>query len=156
MSPIIIKLISIGCIALALFGYGVVKGRDHVQAKWDADKQAQANQAETLRLSRQTSIDKGSAKFVVKASKDRIIVQANQSKVEQYAPVTAPMLPGSFRVWHDAAATGQALDDTGGADAAPVALKAVATSVQSNYAACRYDQDRLEALQTIVRTLNGE
>lgn len=156
MSPIIIKLISIGCIALALFGYGVVKGRDHVQAKWDAEKQAQANQAETLRLSRQTTVNNSATKFAVKAQKDRVIVQTIIKEVDRYVPITDPVLSGGFRLLHDAAATGEAIDDSRRANAAPVAPSDVARTLASNYAECRYEQERVTALQAIVRTLNGD
>ncbi len=66
------------------------------------------------------------------------------------------MLPSSFRVLHDAAATGSPLPeggDSGGVDGAAVAPEIVARTVVANYGACRYDKERLAALQQITRRL---
>ena len=66
------------------------------------------------------------------------------------------MLPPGFRLLHDAAAAGEAIDDTRIADAAPVAPAVVARTVAENYASCNDEKQRLATLQDIIRTLTGE
>lgn len=133
-----------------------VAGGDKVRAEWQAEKLAAEQKAARDALRKQNVIDAEAYRFAEKAQKDRVIVQTKIVEVEKYVPNSLPMLPGDFRLYHDAAAAGQEIDDSRRADAAPVAPKTVAVTVAENYAACLYDQQRLEALQTIVRTLNGE
>lgn len=81
-----------------------------------------------------------------------------EREVPNYVPSDLPLLSGSFRVLHDAAATGSPLPEGGGArgvDGAPVTPEAVAATVADNYARCRYDQIRLSALQKIVETIRN-
>jgi hypothetical protein len=66
------------------------------------------------------------------------------------------VLSGSFRVLHDAAASGRALPDAGDSsrtDAATVTAQELAVTLVDNYAACREDQERLRALQEVVREM---
>jgi hypothetical protein len=128
-----------------------VAGRNTIIAAWDAEKAEAEKQAETNRLLRQVRVNDISRKYVEKTAENRHVTQSNFAKVEEYAPASFPPLPGSFRVWHDAAAAGETLDDTGRVDAAPVPLKQTAATVAGNYADANYDKQRLEALQAIVR-----
>ncbi len=80
-------------------------------------------------------------------------------EVPVYVSTDLPVLPAGMRVLHDAAATGRALSETpdsGGADAAPVTPQDLARTVAENYASCREDQGRLEALQGIIRTFQED
>lgn len=144
-----------GLVALVLLAgshwRAYVAGGDSVRVEWMEEKQAAEAQAENNRLLRQVRINDISRKHVEKAAKNRHIAQSNQLKVDQYAPTDFPPLPGSFRVWHDAAAAGQEVDGSGRTDAPSVSLKAVAGTVADNYADSNYDKQRLEALQAIVR-----
>jgi hypothetical protein len=59
-----------------------------------------------------------------------------------------------MRVPHTAAATGRALPETGNppsTDATPVTPQDLTRTVVENYASCREDQGRLEALQGILK-----
>jgi hypothetical protein len=126
-------------------------GKTKIRAEWQAEKLEAESQAEVLRLTRQSSVNRSAKTFATNAAKARQTTQSNLAKVEEYAPSTHPHLPGTFRLWHDAAATGEALDGASGADAPSVPLKEAARTVAENYADARYDQQRLEALQQIVK-----
>jgi hypothetical protein len=71
--------------------------------------------------------------------------------MEQNVSSTLPMLPGSFRVQHNAAATGKEARDSSAADADPVAPRTVARTVAKNYHSARKDKERLGQRQAIVR-----
>lgn len=135
---------------LGWFVYDSIDSRGYNRAKAEYEKDAEAT-----RIAHQEEIDGLAKSFALKAAKQRIVTQTIIKEVDKYVPSTLPLLPPGFRVFHDAAAAGKAPVDTAGADAPPVAPSTVAATVAANYANCRYDQERLEALQAIVRTING-
>jgi hypothetical protein len=94
--------------------------------------------------------------FAAEAQKERIVEKKIIERVTEYVPITDPLLSGGFRLLHDAAALGQALDGTGRIDAAPVAAQDAARTLAENYADCRYEKLRIVKLQDVVRALNGE
>lgn len=148
-----IRMIVIAGVLAAMagaIGYAHHKGAHSVQVKWDAEKVAAANQAEMLRLEHQSAITTAAVTSKAKSEKIRYITKTIIKEVEKYAPANLPMLPPSFRVYHDAAAEGEAIDDTKIADAAPVATSVVAKTVAANYGACNDDKQRLETLQAIL------
>ena len=155
------KLVPSWCYGLIAFvaiaGAGAVyerhAGESIVQKKWDAEKAQAVVQAENIRLLNQAAIGKQADKYIVKQAAAKVIYKTIIKEVEKYVPNTLPMLPGGFRLLHDAAAEGVTVDGTSGVDAAPVAPSVVAKTVADNYADCRADQDRLEALQAIVKTV---
>ena len=142
---------------VVLAGAGAVyerhAGEAIVQKKWDAEKAQAALQAESLRLLNESAIRKQTDKFIVKQAAAKVVYKTITKEVATYVPNTLPMLPAGFRLLHDAAAEGIAVDDSSGTDAAPVAPSTVAATISANYAACREDQDKLEALQAIVRAV---
>lgn len=98
-------------------------------------------------------ITKTVTKFVERAAQERVVYRDIIKEVPSYVPSDLPMLPGSFRVLHDAAATGSPLPeagDSGGVDGAAVTPQDLAGTISNNYASCRTDQRRLEALQAII------
>lgn len=135
---------------LGWFVYDSIYDRGYNAAKAEYEQAAEAT-----RIAHQEEIDGLSRSFALKAAKQRVITQTIIKEVDKYVPNTLPMLPPGFRVYHDAAAAGKAPVDPAGTDAAPVAPSTVAATLAINYANCRYDQERLEALQAIVRTING-
>lgn len=137
--------------AVGLLWTGHHYGAQGVQAKWDREKLAAEHQAETLRIMRQAAINKIDNAGAAKAKKQAAIDQTIIAKVPEYAPDSLPLLPGSVRVLHDAAATGQKIDDSSAAHASPVAVKDLAATTIANYSAARSDQAALEELQAIVR-----
>lgn len=160
------RLIVAGGLAALIMGLGwyvqhegYTAGQQAIQAAWDADK-AQAQAAAMDRHQQQTKvITKTVTKFVEQAAAERIVYRDIIKEVETYVPTSLAVLPGSFRVYHDAAATGERLPDTSDSariNAFTVSPQQVAITVAENYAACHYDQQRLEALQEIVRTIKQD
>lgn len=139
-----------------VYSMGKRSGIEQVQAKWEAQIRASEKQAAEQAAAQQKVITKTVTKFVEKAAQERIVYRDIIREVENYVPNTLPMLPGDFRVLHDAAAAGVTPPEAGDpvrADAAPVAPSVVAETLADNYAACRYDQERLGALQQIVESI---
>jgi hypothetical protein len=149
------KAIAIGLAILAavigLLWTGHHYGAQGVQAEWDREKLQAEQQAEQNRMLRQGAINKIDNAGAVRAKKQAATDQSIIAKVDKNVPDTLPMLPGSFRVQHDAAAAGKEIDDSGAVAAAPVAPRAVARTVTANYADARSDKANLTELQAIVR-----
>lgn len=138
---------------------GMKTGRAAVQRFWDAEKFAAAESRRLADDAQQRVVARVMTKHVAKAAKDRIVYRDLVREVDRYVPSDLAVLPGSFRVLHDAAATGNALPDatdSGGADAATVGAQDLAETLIVNYEECRIDQDRLRALQAVVKSFTGE
>ena len=77
-------------------------------------------------------------------------------EVTKYVPLDAPDLPGGFRLYHDAAARGDALPDPAcGADAAAVGAQDLAVTVAANYEICRTNAEQVKAWQEWARQQAG-
>jgi hypothetical protein len=126
-------------------------GKTKIEAAWQAEKLESEQQAENNRLLAQSRINKIDRTGAARAKKRADIDQSTLAKVDEYAPSTLPLLPGSVRVLHDAAATGEEIDDSRTADAAPVAASHLAATSARNYIVARKDQGALEELQAIVK-----
>lgn len=144
-------------IVAAVFGfysYGLYEhhqGYDEAEATYTAQY---AIQIKALQDKQQTVITKTMVVY-----RDRIVHDKETSDAIQEAIVHAPevlpspMLVGGVRVLHDAAASGSLPDDperaSGTAD--PVAVATLLATVAANYQTCRADQEKLLALQTILK-----
>ena len=134
-------------------------GRHEVQAQWDAKIKAAEQQVLQEEKRQQKAATKIVTNVVANAAKERVIYRDIIKEIPHYAPTDLPVLPGSFRVLHDAAARGSALPEPGDpsrADAATVKPQDLAVTVTDNYASCRADQERLRALQEVVRGIIQE
>lgn len=99
------------------------------------------------------------------APKDRIITREVLRYVEVTPPDSRVVLPGTWRVRHDAAAAGTVpegpaagplADGTGGThEAAPVPDNVALETVDNNYRACRETEAKLEGWQRRQRALAG-
>ena len=157
--PSYVRMIAVVALMALLAGgvrYVYSKGADSVRVQWDAEKLAAENQSEVLRLARQSVIGNKAVEYKAKSEKVRYITKTIIKEVEKYVPNTLPMLPGSFRVYHDAAAAGEEIDDSKIINAAPVAPALVARTVARNYGNCNDEKFRLETLQAIIRKLGVE
>lgn len=128
-----------------------VVGKNEVRSEWQDEKIQQERAAEEDRLAHQgaiTHIDLAAAAVNAAARKTD---QQIAAKVPENVPSTLPMLPGSFRVLHDAAALGKEIDNTSRLNAPAVAPQDVARTIADNYAEARYNQRRLTELQDVVR-----
>lgn len=154
-----LRLAIAGVIAIVLAGAGwkcYTLGKSVVQAKWDAEKAAAVIAAVESEKKAQATADTVAATVHQAAHRERVVYRTilkESARVQGDCP-SSP----DFRLLHDAAATATELPDrsTTGTDVAPVAAQDVAETVTENYEACRDSMRRLEALQTIIRSYNGE
>ena len=153
--PGTIYVIILALVVISLYGhYREQLGRRVVHAQWDAATIKRESDAAKATVKKQEVVEKIVTVFVKKAAKDKIITRTLIKEVDRYVSRTDPMLSGGFRLLHDAAASGKEISDTTGIDDEAVAAATVAETIAENYTECRYDKDRLGALQEIVRTLN--
>lgn len=132
---------------------GFVRGEEKTNAAWEA--KYQANLAEIGRLkARQAEV----VEKVVTVYKDRVkVVKEKGDEIVREIPILvgmdSPLLAGSYRVLHDAAATGSMPSDPAGAaeTADPVTAAALLTTTAENYTTCRSTAEQLTALQSILK-----
>ena len=154
------RWLALAALAMALMGFGWVKGAGHVQGKWDAAVQQETLQAATTRQRQAEATVKVVTEYVdrvrvVREKGDTII-----KEVPVYVPVQADAactINRGFVRLHDAAAAGELPEPARDADAAPagVALSAVAGTVATNYQTCHENAEQLRALQGWVREMDA-
>ena len=144
---------------VAVLGYASVRiydaGQADTQRKWDASTAKGRKLVEELKKKQVVVTTKIETVYVDKV---RTVYERGQTIVKQvpvYVPVDAPDLPGSVRVFHDAAAGGFLPDPARIPDAAPVELATFAGTVASNYTLCHADAVRFAGLQEWVREQQG-
>ena len=138
----------------ALYSKARNAGRHDVQALWDAQVKAAELQVLQEQKRQQKAATTIAMNVVTSAAKERVIYRDIIKEIPHYVPTDLPVLPGSFRVLHDAAARGSELPEAGdsaGIDAATVSVETLAETVVENYRSCREDRARLEGLQGVVR-----
>jgi hypothetical protein len=101
--------------------------------------------------------EKSTARETEQRAKDKIITKEVIRYVETTPAAQRVVLPGTWRVRHDAAATGQPAADQAGADAAgePVTDAAAIETVADNYESCRRDKGRLQDFQDRWRLIEA-
>ncbi len=137
----------------ALYSKARNAGRHDVQALWDAQVKAAELQVLQEQKRQQKAATTIAMNVVTSAAKERVIYRDIIKEIPHYVPTDLPVLPGSFRVLHDAAARGSELPEDGdssGINAATVSVETLAETVVENYRACREDRARLEGLQGVV------
>ena len=149
------RLLALAALAVALIGFGWVKGTGHVQARWDAAVQQQTLQATAIRERQALATVKVVTEYV-----DRIrIVREKGDTIVKEVPVYVPVqadaactINRGFVRLHDAAAEGRMPEPARDADApaAGIALSAVARAVATNYQTCHENAEQLRALQAWV------
>ena len=154
------RLLALVLLAVALLGFGWIKGAEHVQAQWDAVVQQQTLQAATVRQKQAEATVKVVTQYVdrvrvVREKGDTII-----KEVPVYVPVQADAactINRGFVRLHDAAAAGELPEPARDADAAAagIALSAVAGTVAANYQTCHESAEQLRALQAWVREVRA-
>lgn len=137
----------------ALYANGREAGRAEVQARWDREVRQAEDAARAQAEAQQKAVAQTMARYEKQTARERVVYRDIIKEVPTYVPSDLPVLPGPFRMLHDAAATGSPLPEAGGAsgaDAAAVAAHDLAATLSENYARCRSDQQRLSALQEIL------
>jgi hypothetical protein len=148
-----VVMTSLICAEWALYVKARNAGRHEVQALWDAQVKAVELQVLQEEKRQQKVANKIATQVVASAAKERVIYRDIIKEIPHYAPTDLPVLPGSFRVLHDAAASGSELPEDGdssGIDAATFSVETLAETVVENYRSCREDRARLEGLQGMV------
>lgn len=147
--PLPYRILALLAFAAALVGFGWIKGAGHVQAEWDAANDRQTAFAAGVTVRQADGTVKVITKYV-----DRVqYVREKGADIIQEVPVyVSPdlLLPGGFRLFHDAAARGEPPDPARGLDAPPVAAQAAARTIAENYTACRLNAEQLMGLQEWV------
>ncbi len=152
------RLLALAALAVALIGFGWVKGAGHVQARWDAAVQQQSLQTAAVRERQVQATVKVVTEYV-----DRIhVVREKGDTIIKEVPVYVPAqadaactINRGFVRLHDAAAAGELPKPAGDANApaAGLALSAVAGTVAGNYQSCHENAEQLRALQAWVREM---
>lgn len=147
------RWLAVAALAVALIGFGWIKGAGHVQAQWDAAVQQQSLQAAAIRERQAQATVNVITEYVdrvrvVREKGDTII-----KEVPVYVPVQADAasctINRGFVRLHDAAAAGELPEPARDVDAAAagIALSAVAGTVAGNYQSCHENAEQLIALQ---------
>lgn len=141
------------CVAgLWFFGrYQKEQGREEVRAEWQASIQKGKKEIERIKAESERVTVKVETKYVDRIKEVRVKGDTIVQKIPVYISRDLPELPGSFRVWHDAAAQNIIPEASADLDAAPVAPVDVAATVAANYATCHATSEQLTGLQEWVR-----
>ena len=153
------RLLALIALAVALLGFGWVKGAAHVQAQWDAAIQQQSLQVAARRQKQAEATVKVVTQYVDRV---RVVREKGDTLIKEvpvYVPVeadTACTIHRGFVRLHDAAAAGELPGPAGDTDAAAagVTLSAVAGTVVDNYQTCHENAEQLRALQAWVSEMN--
>ncbi|UCV02299.1 hypothetical protein [Dechloromonas denitrificans] len=164
LNALALRLIVGAALLLALVIGSYYYGRHVLAGEVAADKLAEALAYAGEIVKAQDTADKlaeeNTQLRTAQAPKDRIIAQ----EITRYVQVTPPAqrctLPGTWRLRHDAAATGQPAPTEAGpvvdGSADPVADAAALETVGDNYAACRESIAKLEGWQRRQRAIEAK
>ena len=146
---------------LATVAFGTYSIRNAYTER-DALKVTVAAQQETLRLASKfrevdTKVITKRIESIKYIKQKAASVQLEIAKTPEVIYVSAPgcVLTGTWRVQHDAAATGTEVSAApGGVDAPAVTPKEAASTIAGNYETCLDNADRLQGLQAWIRGIN--
>lgn len=155
------RWLAFAALAVALIGFGWIKGAGHVQAQWDATAQQQTLQAAAFRQRQAEATVKVVTQYVDRVRVVREKGDTITKEVPVYVPVQADAactINRGFVRLHDAAAAGDLPESARDADAAPagLALSAVAGTVAANYQTCHENAEQLRALQAWISEVRAE
>lgn len=125
-------------------------GQDHKQAEWDESVKRGKVIVDRLKANQGKVTTK-----IVTQTVERIKVVTEKGdeiikRVEVFVPDGTCELPGSFRVYHDAAADNSIPDSARVSDAEPVPAKTLATTLAENYTTCHKAITDLQGLRQWV------
>ena len=152
--------LAVAALAVALIGFGWIKGAGHVQAQWDAAAQQQTLQLAAVRQRQAEATVKVVTEYVDRV---RIVREKGETIIKEvpvYVPVQADAactINRGFVRLHDAAAAGELPEPARDADAAAagIALSAVAGTVAANYQTCHENAEQLRALDVWVSEMSS-
>jgi hypothetical protein len=143
-------------LAVALVGFGWVKGAANVQGEWDAANAKQAERVSAIKKRQAEATVKVVTRYIDRIQVVRDTGDAITKEVPFYVTTqddAACQLTRGFVRLHDAAAAGRVPGAAGVADAAPagIALSSAAATVADNYERCRENASQLNSLQEWIR-----
>lgn len=132
-------------VAFAFKAYGDLRASE-VQGLWDAasmaqaqaDREAEGKQAQATLITVTEYVDRVQT---IRVKGDTIV-----QKVPVYIPSDSPLLPGGWRLLHDAAAAGELPPPPGSVEAEAVDPRTAAETVFANYGACHVDHAGYQSL----------
>lgn len=148
--PLPYRVLALILLAVALVGFGWVKGATHVQSEWDSVNSRQAAKVAVVRQKQAEATVQVLTKFVDRVKYIHETGDAIIKEIPNYVSTDSCVLSGGFRVLHDAAARGDLPSASGVADAQPVSAQTAAATVAGNYESCRANAEQLTALQEWV------
>lgn len=125
-------------------------GQADIQAKWDESVAKGKAEVERLKSEAGKVTIKVETKYVDRIQTVKVKGDTIVQKVPVYISRDLPELPGAWRVWHDAAATGTVPSAPDDPNAAPVAPVDAAATVAANYTTCLATAEQLRGLQEWV------
>lgn len=152
---ILYRWLAIATLIVAAGAVGWVKGAASVQTQWDAANAAAWATAERVIVKQGEAIERIRVEYVDRVKVVQKAADVRIERVTEYVPIGTCDLPGSFRLYHDAAARGDipAAASTG-TDAAPVPAEDLARTIDENYTGCRENAELVIALQEYARTVS--
>lgn len=156
--PLPYRLLALALLAVALVGFGWIKGAAHATEALEAAAVKQSLTAARIRNRQAEATAQVVTQYVdrVKVVREAgaTIVKEVPVYVTQDADADCRINRGFVRL-HDAAAAGRIPEPAGNSDAAPagIALSAAASTVADNYGRCRENAEQLIALQEWVERM---
>lgn len=146
------RVLAAALLALALIGFGWVKGAVHVQDEWDKAIAKQVVQVITVKQRQAEATVQVITKYVDRIKIVRETGATTAKEVTNHVTPTADaacVVPVGFVRVHNAAAANRVPEPAGAVDAAPagIALSAVAGTVADNYERCHENAEQLIGLQ---------
>lgn len=152
---ILYRWLVIAVLVAAAAAVGWVKGAASVQTQWDAANAQAWATADRVIIKQGEVIERIRVEYVDRV---KVVKQAAETRIErvtEYVPTGTCDLPGSFRLYHDAAARGDLPESPAtGVDAAPVSAQDLARTINENYTGCLANAELIEALQAYARTVS--
>ncbi len=154
---LVYKWLVIAALAVAVGGYGWVKGNQHGTEKLTAYQGAQAVESIKVITRQGEATERVVTEYVKVAGKTKVVTETIEKEVTKYVDskplVLACMLDNHWVRLHNAAAIGSLPSSTGPPDDTPGAFSTTDAiqTVTGNYAAGNRNSDKLEALQGWVR-----
>jgi len=149
------RLLALAALAVALAGFGWVKGADHVRAEWDAATGKQALQVAGVKQRQANASVQVVTKYV---DRIKVVREKGDTIIKEVPTYVTPeadarcVIPRGFVRLHDAAAANKIPDPAGTSDAAAsgIALSTAAGTIANNYERCAENSEQLIALQSWI------
>ncbi|NPU91404.1 MAG: hypothetical protein HPY82_05765 [Gammaproteobacteria bacterium] len=146
-----LRVVAIAGAPYAIFSWGHYQGAKQEAGRWEAEKAEHTRQLAESRAQNAENVPKVITEYVDRVQLVREKAKTIVKEVPIYVPSDAACdLPGGFRVFHDATASGDVPDPARIADAAPVEVEAVAATVAENYSTCHEISAQLISLQKSI------